>query len=162
MGLFDGIDKARITEGGNYLKEGEFELEVTKALQGTTRKNIGFMAVQMKVLGTSTDKHKIGEIVDWYNAADKEGFLGNAKEWAKACLLNLLPPGEVLDEATIDEPTLNSLLDKNGEMVQGMKLRVRVVLKPIKSKPGQFFSRHYWTPGQSAPVADPAAAQAAQ
>lgn len=147
MSVFSGIENVKISEGGNYLKPGDYDLEIVKVTVGVTRKGVQFFSVQFKVCGAPEDTHQIGEFVDWYNGKDKDGFLPNIKEWARAVLQNT---SEVLvQESDITEEVMNALVADNGEACRGMKLRCRVVLKPIKSKPGSFFSRHYWYPGDS-------------
>lgn len=147
MGVFGGIESARISEGGNYLKPGDYDLEIVKVTVGHTRKGVDFFSCQFKVVGAPEGTHQIGEFVDWYNGKDKDGFLPNIKEWARAVLQNTSEV--VVQEADITEPVMEALTADSGSAVQGMKLRCKVVLKPIKSKPGSFFSRHYWYPGES-------------
>lgn len=149
MGVFDNIEKARTSGGGVYLGAGAYELEHLIVTVGQTRppKSYAFLAVHFKVLGSNNPAHKIGDEVDWFIGADKDAFLSNAKEWAKAVLQSSVPEGgEPIDEATITSAVLEELTDKNGEAVRGQVLRVNVVPKPIKSKPGSFYSRHYWLP----------------
>ena len=147
MGVFDGIEQAKISEGGNYLKPGDYDLEIVKTTTGRTRKGVEFFSVQLKVVGAPEDTHQIGEFVDWYNGKDKDGFLPNIKEWARAVLQNTSET--IVRESDITEEVMEALTADNGDAVAGMRLRCRVVLKPIRSKPGSFFSRHYWYPGQS-------------
>jgi hypothetical protein len=142
MGIFSKVKEARIGEGGNYLPPGDFDLEIKKVTVGTTRKNIPFMAVAFTCLGTNNPAVKVGEVVDWFNGADKDGFSSNVKEWGSAVLQNIA--GEPIDPDSIDEAVMEGLTDKGGESCIGQKLRVKVTLKPIKSAPGKFFSRHQW------------------
>ena len=144
MGIFSGIESARIGEGGNYLKPGDYDLEVTKVTVGRTRKGVDFFAVQCRVIGASPDTHQIGEIVDWFNGKDKDAFLPNIKEWARAVLQNTSE--ELVEESQITEEVMNALSADGGEACVGAKLRCKVVAKAVKSKPGQFYSRHYWYP----------------
>jgi hypothetical protein len=144
MGIFSGIETARIGEGGNYLKPGDYDLEVVKVTVGRTRKGVDFFAVSLKVCGASPDTHQIGEMVDWFNGKDKDAFLPNIKEWARAVLQSTST--ETVEDADITEEVMNALSADGGEACAGARLRCKVVAKPIKSKPGQFYSRHYWYP----------------
>jgi len=150
MGIFRGVENARVTEGGNYLEKGDYDLEIIKVVQDQTRKKVDFIAVTFKVIGSDNPKYKIGDIVDWFNGADKDAFLSNAKEFGKAGL-QAISDAEIA-EADITEAVMEELFpdqrqkDAPKSPLIGYRVRCRVVPKPIKSKPGEFFSRHYWYP----------------
>jgi hypothetical protein len=126
------------------LQPGDYDLEVEKVTVGRSRKGVDFFAVQLRVLGAPADTHQVGEMVDWFNGKDKDAFLPNIKEWARACLQSTSEA--TVQDGDITEEVMNALSADSGEAVKGVKLRCKVVAKPIKSKPGSFYSRHYWYP----------------
>lgn len=140
MGVFSGIENAKATEGGNYLKTGVYDLEVIRLSVGTTRKGVPFFAADFKVLGSNNPDHKPGEVVNWFVGFDKEPALGNVKAFAVACLSS---EGAV-DPATITEKVMESLVDKGGEAVVGTQIKCQVTL--VDTRGGGKYSKHLWFP----------------
>jgi len=140
MGVFSGIENAKSTEGGNYLKPGVYDLEVIRLSVGTTRKGVPFFAADFKVLGSNNPDHKVAEVVNWFVGFDKEPSLGNVKAFAVACLSSEGP----VDPGTITEPVMNALVDKGGEAVVGTQLKCQVTL--VDTRGGGKYSKHLWFP----------------
>jgi hypothetical protein len=140
MGVFSGIENAKSTEGGNYLKSGIYDVEVVRLSVGTTRKGIPFFAADLRVLGTNNPDHRVGEVANWFVGFDKDAALGNVKAFAVACLSS---EGAV-DPASITEKVMESLVDKGGEAVAGTQLKVQVTQVPTKT--GGTYSKHMWFP----------------
>jgi len=140
MGVFSGIENAKSSEGGNYLKPGVYDVEVVRLSTGRTRKGVDFFAADFKILGSNNPDHRIGEIVNYFVGFDKEPSLGNVKAFAVACLSS---EGAV-DPATISEAVMESLVDKGGEAVAGTQLKVQVAQVPTKT--GGTYSKHMWFP----------------
>ena len=136
MGVFSGIENAKSTEGGNYLKPGVYDLEVIRLSVGTTRKGVPFFAADFKVLGSNNPDHNANEVVNWFVGFDKEPSLGNVKAFAVACLSSEGP----VDPASITE----SLVDKGGEAVVGTQLKCQVTL--VDTRGGGKYSKHLWFP----------------
>ena len=132
------------------MKPGDYDLEIVKVQTGRTRKGVEFFAAQFKVLGATEGTHDQGEFVDWFCGKDKDGFLSNVKEFARAVLQNT--SAEPVRESDITEEVMEGIVAHSGEMVAGMKVKCRVIEKPVKSRPGSYFSRHYWYPGEVAPA----------
>ena len=135
MGVFSGIENAKSTEGGNYLKPGVYDLEVIRLSVGTTRKGVPFFAADFKVLGSNNPDHNANEVVNWFVGFDKEPSLGNVKAFAVACLSS---------EASITEKVMESLVDKGGEAVVGTQLKCQVTL--VDTRGGGKYSKHLWFP----------------
>lgn len=155
MGLFSGIQDAKATQGGNYLKPGMYAVQIDRVTVGQTRKGVDFFAVDLKILGTNSDAHSLGSIANWFVGFDKEPALANCKAFAKAVLSNALPEGEEFDESTITEEVMEGLIADNGAAIRGQKLQVQVVQVPTKA--GGTFSRHLWFREGAALVAAEAA-----
>lgn len=140
MGIFAKIEEAKATEGGNYLRPGNFDVEVVRIKVGETRKKIPFFAVDLKILGTNNPEHKIGEICNWFVGMDKDAALGNIKAFATA----LLSAEGPVDPSTITEQVMEQITEKDGEMVAGTRLKVQVTL--VDTKGGNKFSKHLFFP----------------
>jgi hypothetical protein len=138
MGLFSGIENAKATEGGNYLKPGLYDVEVVRITTGQTRKKVDFFAADLRVIGSNNPDHRAGEVVNWFVGMDKEPSLGNIKAFAVACLSSEGP----IDPASITEQVMNGLVEKGGEAVAGARLKVQVTL--VDTKGGNKFSKHLW------------------
>ena len=140
MGLFSGIENAKATEGGNYLKPGLYDVEVVRLATGVTRKKVDFFAADLRVIGTNNPDHRPGEVVNWFVGMDKEPALGNIKAFAVACLSS----EGAIDPASITEDVMNGLVEKGGEAVAGTRLKVQVTL--VDTKGGGKYSKHLWFP----------------
>ena len=140
MGVFSGIENAKSTEGGNYLKPGVYDLEVIRLSVGTTRKGVPFFAADFKVLGSNNPDHNANEVVNWFVGFDKEPSLGIVKAFAVACLSSEGP----VDPASITEKVMESLVDKGGEAVVGTQLKCQVTL--VDTRGGGKYSKHLWFP----------------
>lgn len=140
MGVFSGIENAKSTEGGNYLKPGIYDVEVVRLSVGTTRKQVPFFTADLRILGSNNPDHRVGEVANWFVGFDKDAALGNVKAFAVACLSS---EGAV-DPASITEKVMESLVDKGGEAVAGTQLKVQVTQVPTKT--GGTYSKHLWFP----------------
>ncbi len=140
MGVFSGIETAKSSEGGNYLKPGVYDVEVVRLAVGRTRKNVDFFAADLRILGSNNPDHRVGDIGNWFVGFDKEPALGNVKAFAVACLSS---EGSI-DPASITEPVMNGLVEKGGEAVAGTRLKVQVTL--VDTKGGGKYSKHLWFP----------------
>ena len=142
MGLFGGIEKAQTSVGGNYLRPGTHLLELTRIKVGKTRKGVDFLAVDFVVLESSNPEHPVGSTVNWFNGADKDGFLSNAKSLAVALLGSAA--GEEVDEKTVTEETMESLCTDDGEEVKGVRVKADAFHTPTKK--GGTYTKILWEP----------------
>lgn len=140
MGIFSGIEAAKATEGGNYLKPGLHDVEIVRVSVGKTRKGVPFFAADLRIIGTNNTDHRVGEIGNWFVGLDKEPSLGNIKAFAVACLSS----EGAIDPQSITEEVMDGLADKGGEAIAGVRLKVQVTLVPTKA--GGMFSKHLWFP----------------
>jgi hypothetical protein len=152
MSIFDKIEAATFSEGGNYIKPGAYDLEVVKLKIGQTRKKENFFAASFKVLGTSNPDCRVGEVVDWFCSDKHDSFLGNVKQFAVALLS---AAGPVAPDA-ITSQLMDGLVDKDGAAVAGSRIRVQVTMVPTKA--GGTFSRHLWLPAGATESSENAAA----
>ena len=139
MSIFDRIEDATFSEGGNYLHEGAYDLEIVKVKVAKTRKNHDFFAVDVKILGTTSDM-RIGEIGNWFTSTQHDSFLGNVKQFCTA----LLSASGPIDPASINAEVVDGIAKDNGAAVVGSRIRLQVTQVPTKA--GGTFSRHTWLP----------------
>lgn len=145
MGVFGGIENAKATEGGNYLPEGIFDIELVRIVVDKTRKGVPFMAVDFRILGSSCpEKVKIGSVWNWFNGFDKEPALGNAKAFAFA----VLSCSGKVDESEVTEEVMEEMCADGGIGVAGTKLKVQTTMTQTRAnKP---FTKHQWFPAGAA------------
>ena len=139
MGVFDKIGEATFSEGGNYFRPGAYDLEIVKVKQDQTRKNHDFVAVDCKILGTTSDMH-IGEIGNWFTSNQHDSFLGNVKQFCYA----LLSSSGSVDANSITPEIVESICKDNGAAVVGSRIRLQVT--QVSTQKGGTFSRHTWLP----------------
>lgn len=110
MGIFKGIEEAKVGQGGNYLRTGSYLFAIEKIETGTNRKKQDFVAAQLKVIevlapahegaiddtGKQERTHAVGETVTWMVMLSWDGWLGKIKAFLAAAM-GVLP--EQIDEA---------------------------------------------------------------
>jgi hypothetical protein len=134
MGLFSGIQDAQATgQSGNYIKAGVHQLELKRCIQGQTRKKIGFMVAEFKVI--KSDVHKPGEIVSYMATDDKDAFLGNCKSLFVAIVAAYggLSMDQV-DHSSIDEELSDGITAEPGNAYAGVVLHCTAINVPTKAK----------------------------
>jgi hypothetical protein len=157
MGLFSGIKTATFREGGNYMdKDCSYDLEIHLLRTGTMRppKKNNFFVADLKVLGTTSTKHKPGDIVNYFCDDGKDNFLGNVKAFMVSAYGSLA--GEEVDGESIDEQAVTDALgpplgddDKPvpggvpGTAMRGVRMRVQTV--GIMTQVGKPFTVHNWS-----------------
>ena len=139
MSVFDSIENASFSEGGNYLHQGAYDLEIVKVKLGKTRKNNNFVAVDVKILGTTSDM-RIGEIGNWFTSDMHDSFLGNVKQFCVA----LLSASGPIDPSSINSAVVEGICKDDGAAIVGSRIRLQVTMVPTQK--GGTFSRHTWLP----------------
>lgn len=141
MGLFSGVEKAKASLGGNYLKPGNYRVRIDKVKQGESRKNGGFIAVEMtilEVLSTTEDKpHLPGEQATYMYMTKFDSFLGN---W-KAFVMGVMD----CNEAEVTEEESAKII---GETQPFSGLTVPVQAVNVKTKAGGDFTKAIWGPAE--------------
>lgn len=135
MGLFENIENASISEGGNYLNDGDYLLEVDKVISKKTRKGPHAYIVELKVLESNQPKNRPGSKASYVTTNAQDMFLGNVKAFVAAvCDVDVSEVDEEAAEVTCNEK--NPLKGK----------RVRDQVFTVKTKAGKDFSKHKWSP----------------
>lgn len=84
MGIYDGIDKAEVSSGGQYFKPGQYRMRIQSVSEITSRKNITFFVVESVVLDTTCEDYQPGATISWLVNMSNDYALGNVKEFAQA------------------------------------------------------------------------------
>lgn len=141
MGMFDGIETARTSEGGVYFKPGSFVAEVKTCKALKDRKGVGTFVVETLLLESSREDMPKGTLCSWVVKLDKEPALGNIKGFVAAAF--------GLSASAVTAAAVEDVVsDKNP--LNGMKLRVSA--QNIKTKSGTDFTKVAWLPGDSLPT----------
>jgi hypothetical protein len=157
---FKGTKTAKVNERGEYLGEGEYEVEIKRCHLFTARDKTEYFIVEMKVIESTNEKHAAGVDRNWMVKMNQDTTDGNLKGFALAGLGVDKSDKEAIEKVEDGIPdTLVECLDdpkdpecKNG--FKGLRLHVRVKIvktKPTKQNPeGTDFSAHDWSPSTKA------------
>lgn len=145
MGLFTGVENAKMSEGGIYAQEGRYEVEVKTMKMITSRKNENFMLVEFEVLSAKKtggeEPTGNGVTCGYMMNAGQDSFLGNAKAVVTAATAEL--SGEDFDAVKVTTADMDLAVSSENPF-SGVKLNLDVV--KVKTKKGTDYSKHIWTP----------------
>jgi hypothetical protein len=85
MGLYDGVNDAPTSTGGQYFKPGQYRMRVQSVTEITSRKNVPFFVVESVVVRTTCESYKPGSTISWLVNMNSDWALSNVKEFAQAC-----------------------------------------------------------------------------
>ena len=91
---------------------------------------------------STCEEHPVGSTVNWFAGADKDGFLSNVKALAVALLSAVA--GESVDESTVDEEVMESLVADGGSDVNGAVLMADAF--HVDTRRGGTFTKIVWSP----------------
>lgn len=136
MGLFDGIENAKPTEGGVFLREGVYEeIEILGIKVGRTRKGRDFFVVEGKILkATGPQANPVGSQASWMEMLDRDNALGSVRAFVAALC------GCELDE--VDEKAVSALVSKDQPGVGGV---IKAEASMVKTRAGGDFTKVRWT-----------------
>lgn len=148
MGMFQGLNEAKPSSGGNYLPPGAHRLRLEalrfKKSENRESKNENVFIVETTVLATDNDKLQIGSKRDWVlgipaKTEDKMRAYGDMKAFFAALAgvedADTLGNFEAIAEASI------------GAANPCRNLEVNVEVTLITTKKGTPFSKHRWQTG---------------
>lgn len=137
-GLFENIENASISEGGNWLQEGDFLLEVNKVISKKRSKpgKMGYSyIVELTVLESNNTKNRKGSLASYVTTSDKPMFLGNVKAFVAAtCAVDVSEVDQEAAEATCHE--------KNP--LKGKRVRAQAFNTTLQN--GSPFTKIKWSP----------------
>jgi len=146
MGLFAGINEAKVGQGGVYFLEGIYRVEVLKCFTMTSRKREDLFIVEAKVVESDNDDRKPGMRCSWIVNMKHDAALGNIKGFIAA--MNGIHPSdeEQVDEEVTEEAVEYTVSDDNP--LAGMLVDLEAVA--ITTRAGNPFTLHKWSPVEEA------------
>jgi hypothetical protein len=135
MGIFDGIESAKMSMGGNYERAGHYLALIRRVKLDVSRKKVEFVAVEKVILQViaaepGTEPHSVGDQVSHLMMSDKDSFLGNFK----SMIANVLGanPAEITAEVA------QTVVDEEQQPLAG--LVVEMQNRTITTKKGDPFT----------------------
>lgn len=133
MGMFDKIQEAKVTEGGVYILPGIYRCQILACKQFETRKKIGAVAVELRVLESSNPDRPIGSDMSWVATMDKDAAMGNIKQFVAAAM--------AIKFEEVDPAGTEMIFSKDNPL-KGQIIRVSAYNKPTQK--GTDFTRVWW------------------
>lgn len=140
-GMFDGIEGARVSEGGVYFRPGVFKARILAVKALKDRKGVGTFVVECELLESSEEALPVGTIASWVVKLDKEPALGNIKAFAAAA-----------SGVTAKDVTAKAieLIVSEGNPLRDTVLKVSA--QNIKTKAGGDFTKVTWLADDEEPA----------
>lgn len=139
-GMFDGIETARVSEGGVYFKPGVYLAKILACKAIRDRKGVGTFVAECELLESSEPSLPKGTLCSWVVKLDKEPALGNIKGFVAAAL--------DADPKAVKAENVEQVCSE-GNPLKGTILRVSA--QNITTKAGAPFTKVTWMP-QDEPV----------
>lgn len=142
MGLFSGIEEAKVGAGGVYFLEGNYKVEVVKVFAMKSRKKDDLFIVETKILDSDNPKRKAGTSCSWVVNLKQEAALGNIKGFIAAA--NEIDPADA-DKVNeeVNEEAVEFACSEANPLV-GVLLDLECV--EIKTRANKDFTLHKWSP----------------
>ena len=131
MGLFDGIENVQVTQRNEYLKAGQYLLEIQAIKMGeSSRTGEGFFLSEFKIIESSNAELPPGAPVTWMTMKRFESFLKGIKAFIAAAA------GCTIDEVT--QAICDAAVSEDQPLAG---VRVSAFAKDIKTKKGGDFTK---------------------
>lgn len=150
---FAGMNNTSTSKSGQYLKDGHYELDVTKCVYLDTDRNRAFIA-EMRVTETNNDSCGVGAERSWYQGVN-DSFRAEVKGFCYALLGydESNPEDEKFLRENVDaqsEAIMNKALEFQWPTKAKRKVAVDVFTKPQKKDPTKVFTKHIFRPAKGA------------
>jgi len=142
MGMFAGIESARVGSGGVYFLAGLYRVEIVKVFAMRGRKGDDLFIVETKILQSDNAERRPGGSCSWVVNLKHEPSLGNIKGFIAAA--NGIDPnnkGEV--DSQVNEEAVEAACHADNPL-EGIIIDLEAT--EIKTKAGGDFTVHKWTP----------------
>ncbi len=142
MGLFEGVEGAKVGQGGVYFLAGNYLVEVEKVLAKRSRKKEDLFIVEAGILESDNAQRKAGSSASWIVNFKHDAALGNIKGFLAAC--NGIDPG---DRAKVDEEITEDVCEyavDDENPLSGTRVKLSCVM--TQTKAGGDFTLHLWSP----------------
>lgn len=138
MGLFSGLNQAKVGNSGVYFLPGTYVVECQKIHIVNTRAGGNLFVFESKILESSREERPVGSSCSWAVKMELDAAEGNIKE-----LLAALSGKNPRDEAALqgeDWEAIGELAVSDEQPFEGERVHVSAVEKDKKTKPGETFT----------------------
>lgn len=145
MSIFAKISEAKVYRSGQYFTPGTYEVTIENISYFQSERFGGrwYFAVETRVVETTSEDYKSGEIVSWLQDMSKPSSLSNVKQFA----LSLTPGARDED---INEEVMETLCGPE-QPASGLRIAADVVRKT--SREGREYTRVSWRAVDPQPAA---------
>jgi len=142
MGLFDGIENASSSQGGQYIKPGQHVFEINALKMPPNLRNGACFIAELTVIA-STGEHGVGDSVSWVRniSKHKEMALGDIKAFLAACV--------GCKEEDVDAAGAEAAVSEAQPMA-GIKVACEAFDKPMQKDPTKMFTHTRWSQHKTA------------
>lgn len=142
MGLFTGVEDAKVGQGGVYFLAGKYLVEVVKCFAMSSRKREDLFIVECMIHESNNAERPAGTTASWIVNFKHDAALGNIKGFIAAC--NGIDPS---DEAKVNEEVNEEVCEyavDDDNPLAGTTLQVTAT--QITTRDGGPFTLHSWEP----------------
>lgn len=158
-GAFSGIGTAQIGMGGVYFKDGKYVVQVLRVFMLKSRNREDLFIVETVILWSTNLERPAGMKCSWVVNMKLDAALGNIKEFLAAC--NGADPRNesevrlVFQDAQGRDTTeaMAELSVSPDNPLAGVQVCLDATTKEKKTKPGEVFTLHTWSPYKPQPAA---------
>ena len=119
MGLFSGIENAKVYQSSVFLQEGAYKLKIEACKEGEQRNKEKFFVVDFMILDSTNDERPADSTASWITMQRYDGFLGYVKGFVMAAM------GEGITEDDITEEELEVIVDAQKQPLVGRVLKAQ-------------------------------------
>jgi len=142
MGLFDGIENAKVGQGGVYFLPGKYQVELDKVFAMQSRKREDLFIAECMILESDNSERKPGTKASWIVNFKHDAALGNIKGFLAAC--NGIDPA---DQVKVDEEITSDVCEYAVDDENPLAgTRVNLVAVQKETRAGNPFTLHIWSP----------------
>ena len=142
MGLFSGIESAKVGAGGVYFLAGLYKVRIVKVTTINSRKKDDLFIVEAKILESDNKDRKVGSSCSWVVNLKQDAALGNIKGFVAAA--NGIDP---TDEDTVNKEVTEEAVEyvcSDDNPLKDVELNLECTA--IKTRAGGDFTLHKWSP----------------
>lgn len=150
---FAGMRGAATSQQGSFLSPGRYKLKINKYVYRPTQNSGDVFLIECTVLESTNPATPVGAERTWMQGTkNKQVYLSAVKSFA-AAMVGLDLKNEIHARAFAEkvEPTIEEtmLTAITTATFNGREVIVDVTNKEKKTKPGEFFDLHVFSPGQA-------------
>jgi hypothetical protein len=140
MGLFSGIEQAKVGQGGVYFLEGLYKIEILRVFTMHSRKGDDLFIVETKILESDQAERRVGTTCSWVVNLKMDPAMGNIKGFIAAAN-GIDPNNKDKVDAEVTEEAAEFVVSEENPL-KGIVMGLEAV--PIKTRAGGDFTLHKW------------------